>query len=96
MLKLPHIILPRVPQFQLNGSEVKVTLGCVNLNFDIPLSAKFCSGGWELGRTGREARQDNGTLKSKSTQPRSETTSVTLYCNWELAATCLNVLSFFG
>ena len=54
-------------------------LSWIDLNFDIPLSAKFCWGRWEFGRTGRVARQDDGTYKSKSTQPRSETTSVTLY-----------------
>ena len=36
-------------------------LGWVDLNFDIPLSAKFCWGSWEFGRTGRVARQDDGT-----------------------------------
>ena len=40
---------------------VVADLGWVDLNFDIPLSAKFCWGSWEFGRTGRVARQDDGT-----------------------------------
>ena len=40
---------------------VVADLGWVDLIFDIPLSAKFCWGSWEFGRTGRVARQDDGT-----------------------------------
>ena len=57
-------------------------LGWVDLNFDIPPSAKLCWGSWEFGRTGRTGRAagpDDGTYKSKATQPRVTTTSVTLY-----------------
>ena len=61
---------------------VVADLGWVDLNIDVPLPAKFCEGRWELGRTGYAARQDDGASTSKSTQPRSETTSVTLYVNW--------------
>ena len=28
--------------------------------FDIPLSAQFCKGRWEFGRTGRAASKDDG------------------------------------
>ena len=54
----------------------------VDLYFDvpIPMSARFCWGQWGYGRTGWAAGQYDGTSELKSTQPRSATTSVTLYC----------------
>ena len=58
---------------------VVVDLGWVDLYFDVPMSARFCWGQWGFGRTGWAAGQDDGTSESKSTQPRSATTSVTLY-----------------
>ena len=39
---------------------VVADLGWVDFNFDIPLSAIFCWGSWESGRTGRIAGQDDG------------------------------------
>ena len=45
-------------------------MGWVDLDFKVPLSAGFCLGRWEFGRTGYTSGKDNGTSKSKSTQPR--------------------------
>ena len=45
-------------------------MGWVDLDFDVPPSARFCLGQWEFGRTGWAGGQDDGTSKSKSTQPR--------------------------
>ena len=45
-------------------------LGWVDLNLDVQLSAGFCLGRWEFGRTGYTSGKDNGTSKSKSTQPK--------------------------
>ena len=49
-------------------------------DFDVPPPAQFCVGHrhQKFGRTGWAVRQDDGTSKSKSIQPRSVTTSVTL------------------
>ena len=58
---------------------VVADLGWVGMNFKVPLSAQFCLGCWEFDRTGCAARQDHGTSESKPNQPRSATTSVTLY-----------------
>ena len=44
----------------------------LTLNFDIPLSAKFCLGRWKFGRIGWAAGQVGGTFKSKSTQPSNQ------------------------
>ena len=57
---------------------VVADLGWVDLYFDVPMPARFCWGQWGFGRTGWAAGQDDGTSESKSTQPRSATTSVTL------------------
>ena len=45
-------------------------VGWVDLDFDVPLSARFCLGRLEFGRTGWAGGQDDGTSKFKSTQPR--------------------------
>ena len=47
-----------------------VVMGWVDLDVDVPLSAGFCLGRWELGKTRWAGGQDDGTSKSKSTQPR--------------------------
>ena len=36
-------------------------MGWVDLDFDVPLSPRFCLGRWELGKTGWAAGQDDGT-----------------------------------
>ena len=70
-------------KIQISEAHYRVTvvvenLGWVDLNFNVLLSAQFCWGSWELGRSGWVAKQDDGTSKSESTQPRSLITSVTL------------------
>ena len=45
----------------------------------VPLSAQLCLGWWEFGRSGLADEQRGGTLKSKSTKPRSMTRWDTLY-----------------
>ena len=60
-------------------TNVVADLGWVDLDFDVPLSHGFWLGWWELGKSGCAAGQDDGTSKSKSTQPRSATISPTLY-----------------
>ena len=44
-------------------------LGFLTRNLIVPLSAQFCLGRWEFGRSGLAAEQNGGTLKSKSTKP---------------------------
>ena len=57
----------------------RVPVGWVDLNLSVPLSAQFCLGGGEFGRSGWAAGQDGGTQKSKSTQPRFQITWDTLW-----------------
>ena len=59
--------------FGYTVTQVVSYLGCVDLDFVVPLSARFClgrPGRWEFGKTGWAGGQDDGTHKSKSTQPR--------------------------
>ena len=44
-------------------------LGWVELNFDVPLFAKFCWGSWEFCRIGWAARQENGTSNQSQPNP---------------------------
>ena len=60
-------------------NRVVMDLGSVDFDFANSLPAQFCSGRWEFGIIGWTAGKDDGTLKSKSTQPRSTTTRFTLY-----------------
>ena len=62
-------------------------LGWVDLNIDVPLSAKICLGQWQFGIIGGEAKQDDRISILKSTEPRFAPSSVTLYtfsCSWKL------------
>ena len=56
-------------------------LGWLDFNFEcsIALSAQFCLGWWEFGRSSWAAGQDGGTPKSKLIQPRSTSRWYTLY-----------------
>ena len=49
----------------------------------VPLSAHLCLGWKEFRRSGLAAEQKGGTLKSKSTKPRSMIRWDTLYCRSE-------------
>ena len=47
--------------------------GFVDLDLNVPPSAQLLLGWWELGRSCLAVGKDDGTIKSKSTQPRSVT-----------------------
>ena len=63
----------------LQGVPSGHRLSLVDLEFDFSLCAKLCLGWGEFGRSGLAAGQNGGTLKSKSTKPRSMPRWDTLY-----------------